>query len=73
MYNHNPNEYLVDVELAISLLLVKAVVVDLFERSTNEPNVVVVFVKYLYKTYIKIIMTIPKMIAVVFIFIDIFY
>jgi hypothetical protein len=73
MYNHSPYEYLVDVELAISPFLVKAVVVDLFERSVNDPNVLVVFVKYLYKTYIKMIMTIPKMIAVVFIFINIFY
>jgi hypothetical protein len=65
------------VELTIFSLLVNAVADEVFERSINAPNVDVVVVKYLYKIYIKIITTIPKIIATGLIlllyFIGIFY
>jgi hypothetical protein len=53
----------VDVELVTSPFLVNAVADEVFERSTIAPNVDVLVVKYLYKIYIKIIITIPKIIA----------
>jgi uncharacterized PurR-regulated membrane protein YhhQ (DUF165 family) len=64
MYTHRPYAYRVDVELDTSPFLVNAVADEVFERSIIVPNVDVLVVKYLYKIYIKIIITIPKIIAI---------